>query len=298
MFSPITLQDRSQLQPIIRQWNFENSDVCFSNLLMWQPTMQTEYALTEQALFIRSYTSKGQMFMQPPILRSDEILFSDALETALKIFDEEKQAPFFLGVTPDVCARMEQAKPNFFTFEHDIFSDDYIYDAEKMRTLSGKKMHNKRNHIKKFTSFYSFRYEVYDETKHVDACLALNDRWQEHKEDDEGFINGDQQAIECALLNASALHLKGGVVFINDQIEAFTLGEQLTDKMALIHIEKANADINGLYPFINQQFVQTAWPDMEWINREEDMGVENIRRAKESYYPERMIEKYSAKKKG
>lgn len=292
MFSPITLADRDKLHPIIRQWNFENSDICFSNLLMWQPAINTQYALTDDALYISFSGKNGQMFMQPPVLTKLDGDYTIALNQAIEFFEEQDQTPCFLGVTPAVCKLMDAARPNYFEFIHDRDSDDYVYSSDKMRDLSGKKLHNKRNHIKKFLSFYPFEYEVYSASKHAEACLELNERWHEHKDDDEGYMSEDFNAIECALRYADELNLIGGIVSINGQIEAFTLGEQITDTMALIHIEKANSDIPGLYPFINQHFVETEWENVEWINREEDMGVENIRRAKESYLPERMIEKY------
>ncbi len=294
MFSPITLADRDKLHPIIRQWNFENSDICFSNLLMWQPSIKTEYELTDDGLFIRFFTTDGRMIMQPPVLVNKDGDYTAILNQAISYFETEDQVPRFRGVTAPIRQLMEIARPNYFEFIHDRDNDDYVYDADKMRNLPGKKLHNKRNHIKKFLSFYPFEYEAYDSKKHADECLALNERWHEHKIDDEAYMEEDFYAIECSLRYASELGMVGGVVSINGQVEAFTLGEQITDDMALIHIEKANADIPGLYPFINQHFVETSWENMAWINREEDMGVANIRRAKESYDPERMIEKFAA----
>ena len=295
VFSPVTLDDRDLLHPIIRQWGFENSDICFSNLLMWQKSIHTRYALTDEALFICFDGANQKLIMQPPVLRQKETNYAIALQQAIDYFASQNQIPYFLGVTASVRDQIEIAFPNQFDFNHTDSADDYVYATEKMISLAGKKLHNKRNHINKFLSFYPYRYEVYQADLHAEACLELNVRWTENKDETEGFMSEDARAMECALRNASALNMIGGVVFINDQIEAFTLGEQITDSMALIHIEKANADIPGLYPFINQTFVETAWPHTTWINREEDMGVENIRRAKESYYPERMIEKYSAK---
>ena len=297
IFSPVTLDDRDLLHPIIRRGNFENSDICFSNLLMWQKAIHTRYALTDNALFIGFDGPNQTLIMQPPVLRNQAGSYASALQEAMDYFSSQNQTPYFLGVTKPVRDQIEAAFPNRFDFRHTESADDYVYATAKMISLSGKKLHNKRNHIHKFLSFYPYRYEAYQAELHAEACLELNARWTENKDESEGFMAEDAGAMECALRNAHSLGMVGGVVFINDQIEAFTLGEQITENMALIHIEKANADIPGLYPFINQTFVETEWSHTEWVNREEDMGVENIRRAKESYYPERMIEKYSAKMK-
>lgn len=104
-------------------------------------------------------------------------------------------------------------------------------------------------------------------------------------------------AIHEALVNFKNLDFKGGAIEIDANIEAFSLGEMLDNKTAVIHIEKANPDIPGLYTVINQLFCKNTWYDTEFINREQDLGIEGLRKAKESYYPHHMVNKYTIRRK-
>ena len=105
----------------------------------------------------------------------------------------------------------------------------------------------------------------------------------------------EEKAMALVMQNYAALGLTGGVIRINGRIEAVSVGERLTSNMAVIHIEKANTEFDGTYTGINQQFAADAWKDFEFINREEDLGLEGLRKAKESYHPEKMVEKFGVK---
>jgi uncharacterized protein len=85
---------------------------------------------------------------------------------------------------------------------------------------------------------------------------------------------------------------------IDEKIEAFTFGEMINEDTAVIHVEKGNPDIKGIYPVINQEFCQNTWQGVKYINREEDMGIEGLKKAKESYYPVMLIEKFDVRLKG
>jgi hypothetical protein len=104
-------------------------------------------------------------------------------------------------------------------------------------------------------------------------------------------------AVHEALTFFEELGFKGGAILINSVVEAFSLGEPLNEDMAVIHIEKANPEIPGLYAAINQLFCLNAWSEVTYINREQDMGSEGLRKAKESYYPHHMVNKYIVKPK-
>lgn len=294
MFSPICLESREILFPHIRKWNCENSDLTFTNLFLWQKPCNISYEIVDGTLLIVFYCNEENSFMLPPLPADPESDYRPAMEIVLDQFKKGNRPFFMRGITHRMRAKMEQAMPGKFVFEHEPDTDDYVYDTEKLISLSGKKLHSKRNHINKFLSFYDYRFEVYDQAIHAQGCLDLNARWSENKDENEGFMSSDDEAISRALLNANALGLSGAVVYVNNNIEAFTLSEQITDDMALVHIEKANNEIQGLYPFINQRSVEEFWSHTKFINREEDMGVENIRKAKESYAPLRMIEKFKA----
>ena len=122
--------------------------------------------------------------------------------------------------------------------------------------------------------------------------------WYERKQaEGDNSILLEKTALENALTHFDALELKGGVILVEGKVVAFSIGERLNEDTALIHFEKADTDYRGAYPIINQEFVKHAWSDVTYINREDDMGIEGLRKAKLSYQPDMMVEMYSAKPK-
>ncbi|MPM38567.1 hypothetical protein SDC9_85196 [bioreactor metagenome] len=128
----------------------------------------------------------------------------------------------------------------------------------------------------------------------VRKCMEVYDEWKEGKDLSPEEFSNERRSVSLALENMEALGLTGGAILIDDAIKAFSIGERIREDVHLIHIEKADADINGLYTMINQQYILHECKDVEFINREEDMGVEGMRKAKRSYYPEYMVKKYFA----
>jgi hypothetical protein len=118
-------------------------------------------------------------------------------------------------------------------------------------------------------------------------------RWFEEQGNTEE-LDWERDSVERALRHVDDLHLDAAVISVDGKIEAFTVGERITRDMALIHIEKANYNVAGLFSVINQMFLENTFSDTIWVNREEDMGIEGLRRAKRSYKPDRMVLKYGA----
>ena len=175
---------------------------------------------------------------------------------------------------------------------------DYVYESEKLATLSGKKLHAKRNHINKFkATFENWNFEALTEDN-VEECfqMALNWRRENGCEDDV-----EKNAEMCVTLNAlrlrEELELTGGVLRVNGEVVAFTLGEPVCEDTFVVHIEKAYAEVPGAYPMINQLFAKQVYDRYRYINREEDTGAEGLRKAKLSYYPVFMVEKGVVKEK-
>jgi hypothetical protein len=112
-----------------------------------------------------------------------------------------------------------------------------------------------------------------------------------------GLFN-ESISIKEALTHFERLRVKGGAILIDGKIEAFTLGEPLNPNTVVIHIEKANSAYEGLYTLINQAFLENEWPEYTYVNREQDLGEEGLRKSKESYFPHHMINKYAIRKGG
>jgi hypothetical protein len=179
-----------------------------------------------------------------------------------------------------------------FTVEplHDHF--DYVYRREDLVRLTGGKYRSKRNHINQLLRFYKAVYEPLQE-KHISDCLTLQEKWcQMNRCEDDLDLLGEDEAIQEILTHYNTLQVQGAVIIIEGRVGAFTIGEQLNSDTAVIHIEKADPEIPGLYSFINQQFCENRWGDVLYINREQDLGIPGLREAKLSYYPDHLVEKY------
>lgn len=161
-------------------------------------------------------------------------------------------------------------------------------------TLKGRHFHAKRNYLNYFTSQYDFEY-VTVKSDMMEECLRVYRDWLDEKTVIEPYALDEMEAIKTIVENMDALGVRGGGIRIGGRLAAFSLGERMRRDTALIHIEKADGDIRGLFTAINQQFVEHEWQDSLYINREEDMGLEGLRKAKLSYHPVRMVEKYEVR---
>ena len=187
--------------------------------------------------------------------------------------------------------------------KYDIIEDrdsfDYIYDGDKLRDLTGRKYSKKRNHINAFTRDYQgrFQYERLDKNN-TNEILEFTHKWaiQKNSEDPYNRIESEETGIKNILTSYTIYNTTMAGIYIDDKLEAFTVGSYDPSlELAAIHIEKANPEIRGLYPYINQQFLIHEFPEARYINREDDMGIASLRRAKESYYPISLAKKYIIK---
>jgi hypothetical protein len=175
---------------------------------------------------------------------------------------------------------------------------DYLYDLEKLTTLAGKKLHAKRNYINRFEGLYPEWVFEPISSANVSECLLTDGLWVYNKtEEDFDTIPGEVRALENALLNFCAMELDGGLIRLSPggTVVAFTVGERICEDTYITHFEKALPDIDGAYQLINREFaklIKEKYPAVHYVNREEDMGLENLRKSKRSYYPELMEDKY------
>ena len=220
-------------------------------------------------------------------------IIKNALEEMME-YSKAKGRPFLMyNVTPEYFAQLEEWYPGRFKIEYDRDSADYVYESEKLATLSGKKLHGKRNHINKFKSLFEDRWSYESMTKdNLEECFQMALKWRTENdcEDDD-----EKRGEMCVALNSlrlfEELHLTGGVLRIDGKVVAFTIGEPICEDTYVVHIEKAYADVQGAYTMINQQFVEHECMNYKYVNREDDTGAEGLRKAKLSYRPAFMVEK-------
>jgi hypothetical protein len=167
-----------------------------------------------------------------------------------------------------------------------------VYLAAQLILLEGRKLHGKRNHISRFQRTYDFQYDALKD-RYVAPCLNLAEVWCDFKRCEEDMNLMDEwDAVREALAHWRELQVGGGVLLVGGRVEAFSLGERLNEQTAVVHIEKANPDLQGAYAMINQQFCEHAWSALRYVNREQDLAIEGLRRAKLSYQPDHLVGKY------
>jgi len=172
---------------------------------------------------------------------------------------------------------------------------DYVYAVEDLIALEGPRYHTQRKELKKAIHSYELAYEPMTD-EHRAECLELEETWCDVKHCSlDTFSAAEDAALREALLGMHEIGLFGGVAYANGKLEALTIGERLNPSTAVVHFEKANPAIRGMYQFINQQFCEHALADYEFVNREQDMGEPGLRRAKEGYHPHHFVEKHVLK---
>jgi hypothetical protein len=202
-----------------------------------------------------------------------------------------------LGICPKIKAELENILPDKLAFTYARDYSDYIYLREDLATLIGKRYQPKRNHINRFKKEYAYRYvPITPDT--IRDCLLLEAEWQKANKLRQGEDASDEnQAVFFALNHFEELGLTGGILYANDKAAAFTYGMPISQDTFGVHVEKADAAVNGAYPMINYEFANRIPKQYTYVNREEDLGIEGLRKAKLSYYPEIILDKYVAHSK-
>lgn len=289
-FKRADMGDKELINGYFHKYQSRSCERTFVNIILWSRFYNTEFAVVENALVFKSDSEEGFNFAYPTGKPED---VNRALEVLME-YSKEREVPFSLySVSPEDFAQLEEWYPGRFEITYDEGQADYVYESEKLATLSGKKLHSKRNHINKFKIMYEDRWSYESITEdNLEECFQMALKWRNENgcEDDE-----EKHAEMCVTLNSlrlfKELELRGGLLRVDGEITAFTIGEPVSDDTFVVHIEKAFAEVPGAYPMINQQFVQHECTGYQYVNREEDTGEEGLRKAKRSYRPIFMVEK-------
>lgn len=283
----IELSDRETIQAYYRQEDTGSCEAAFANNYLWAAHYGVKYTILEGMLVFLS--GGNDMSVTFPLGKGDT---RAVLELLMAYFAEKGQRFQMHLISPAQFERLEQMYPGEFQVSYDRDLADYVYETEKLITLSGKKLHGKRNHINKFKEMHpDWSYERITK-ENTEECMEMAQKWREINGCEE---DAEKQAEFCVTLNALRLReelgLTGGLLRADGEVIAFSLGEAGGNDTFIVHIEKAYADIQGAYPMINQQFVLHEAASYRYINREEDTGAEGLRRAKLSYHPVMLLEK-------
>ena len=287
-FKDFSLEEKSLFDEAFNRIPPVISEFTFTNLFIWRYAYQIKISRLQNFLCLLADQGERSFFF-PTIGEGDVVECYRVLLQFLK----EKGIPPKISRVPEKIVDQIDWKTVGIVVEFDRDQSDYIYLTEDLIQLKGGKYHRKRNHIKQFKEKYPYQY-IPLTSEWIPECLRLGTEWCDlrHCEAIPGLAN-ESLAIKEAFTHFEELKVKGGAILINGKVEAFTLGEPLNQETVVIHIEKANPAFEGLYPLINQAFLEKEWPRYLYVNREQDLGEEGLRKAKESYFPHHMVNKYT-----
>lgn len=296
-FKALEKADKSIFDKYFRARYYENAHFNFTNLYIWRKPYKTRWTEFDGVIYI-IVEWKGETFALQPFGSDDKM--QSAIKNLIDYFAANNIEFMISGVEKFFVDELNRYPDAEFEITKIDYNFDYVYLADDLINLAGRKFHSKKNHLNAFYKSYPFAEYVPITCEIIPECREVLEAWFELRRPElpnDPFLADEHNAIIEILDNFKDFNLKGGALKLDDKIIAFSFGEQLNEDTAVIHVEKADSTIRGAYAAINQAFAAEAWSKMKYINREEDMGLPNLRKAKESYKPVKLIEKFVARLK-
>lgn len=285
IFHQPTIEEIEWLKQILNEAQPESCEYAVSNLIGWCTHYGAQIANVDGALV--SKIVKNDLFGFPK---------GNNWKKALFTIKNKYEFPSFYGLTLKEKELLENEFPGEYNFFPSRNSFDYIYRVSDLATLNGKKYHSKRNHISYFQKNYNWSYEEINQSN-IKECIEMNEKWFILNVDkNPDGIEAERNVLKLIFDNFNKFQFKGGLLRVDGEVVAFTFGEELNKTTFVTHFEKAYSSIRGAYPMINMLFAKNTLTKYEFVNREDDVGSEGLRKAKLSYYPEILLEKFTAVK--
>jgi len=298
----ITLEDRELLEAYLNSFEYKTSGLSYTSLFMWREINTFSWEQIGDYLCITGSDNldpvMGDPFMFPPLTRTGtyepESLRRTILEAKAR-FDAVGKHFAMMLVPFHMLEILAEAMPNELVFEADRPNFDYVYDTKDLIELKGRAYHSKKNHLNYFLQNYKYEYGRMTPDM-TDEAMAFIREFNERKspEDPHEFelLEMEEHAMRDVFLNLDTVGFLSGIIRIGGRIEAISIGGRLGTKTVVVHVEKANIEYRGLYQAINNEFCKAMAANVKRINREEDMGLPGLRKAKLSYKPVKFVEKY------
>lgn len=292
-FKTPELKDKEWISNCFSYAHSMNCEYTFGNIYLWRAAYKTFAARYDDFVICRWGTGEDIMYSLPigegDFRQAVNAIINDAVSLGI--------TPRIYGVTESYKAVIESDFPGKFSFDYDDGNNDYVYRVNDLASLSGKKYHSKRNHISNFIKNYpDWSYEDID-SHNISECIELHTNWIENREDEnnETDYSLEFEAVLSGFENYADLGFKGGLIRIGGKPIAYTYGERLNSHCFVTHFEKAPADVQGAYAIINREFAKRLNDDgYTFVNREEDLGIAGLRKAKQSYKPAIWLQKETA----
>jgi uncharacterized protein len=293
-FKEITIADKGIFDEYFTCNHMNASEFTFTNFFMWRKEHRYQYSILDGSLVLISFPRSGEPYAFFPLAKGkmEEGVLNNILILLQEYFIKLDRQLVFKKVTEDQVKFLKACKDFLWEVAFDRDHSDYVYKTQDLISLSGKKYDGKRNHINKFKSLYTFAF-IEMNSSHKEECKRIHDEWCKAIEtsNPQDFLS-EKNASQELLDHFEELNVKGCLIRVNDRFEAYSIAEQLNTETTVIHIEKGNFLFPGIYQVINQQFCENVWSHTPYINREQDLGIEGLRKAKESYHPEFLVKKY------
>ena len=299
----ITLKDRAVLEEFLHGFEYRTSGLTFTSLFMWKEINTFSWEIVGDYLCITAADNldrdMGKPFMLPPLTRTGfyepEGLRQTIVE-AKRRFEEKGQVFNIMLIPESLLEVISAAMP----VEHRVLDDranyDYLYDKQELIDLKGRAFHSKKNHLNYFLANYEYEYLPMLPSMSAEAMefiRAFNKRKNLEDPHERELLAFEERAMQDTFIHLDTVGYLSGVIRINGNIEALSVGGHIGEQTVSVHIEKANIEFRGLYQAINNEFCKSMPPEIKYINREEDMGIPGLRKAKLSYNPIELIEKYT-----
>ena len=291
----LTLADKPWVDELLAARPYLSCDYCFGNLFIWKCAFREQIARIGDCftvLFHGDEGEEGPAFLYPAGAGPIKPVIEELLDHC-----EREGIPFRLHSAPETAVEeLSRLFPGLFDFDADRDYTDYIYRTEDLVNLAGKRYHGQRNHSARFKEG-DWAFEPLGAENMAD-CRAMNELWCRASgcgPDAEG--RAEQCAVERAFRYYDELGFFGGLLRREGRVVAFTMGERLNPDTMVVHIEKALPEVQGAYPTINREFAARFCQGYSYINREEDLGIEGLRKAKLSYHPAILLPKYGVRRK-
>ena len=286
----IKLSDKAAIEDKICASGCHGADYSFANLYIWRKAYEPRIAWCGDRLLVGM--PQWNVYAYPKgdgdVIGSIELLFEEAHSRGEKLV--------IRGLTDKTLQEFMPLYGDRFEITEDRDNADYIYSAEKLCELPGRHLSSKRNHIKHFER--NGEWEFVPVTEDTQTARDFVDEFYREKNDPE--LADEAGAIGEMFDNYRELGFIGGLLWQKGEPVAFTAGTKLDNEVFDTHFEKALPGAEGAYTMINREFarlVHARFPEIQYFNREEDMGIEGLRRAKESYHPDILLMKYIAEEK-
>ncbi|WZL82786.1 phosphatidylglycerol lysyltransferase domain-containing protein [Vallitaleaceae bacterium 9-2] len=295
-FEELSLENIEKYNQYLTIRRIESCEFGLTTLFLWKNRNHQHVYVDTNFMLVFGHFNE-HCFSQMPLCKEE--YFKEAFEKTIAYFKQFDESFVMYSVDKKFADFVSEEYADTYEVVYDRNYSDYIYDANRMRELPGKKLRKKRNHINAFLrdyeNKYSYRLLSHEDRDEINEFL---EKWTDNHDHMTKQVDHEIEGIDYIIDHLDILGAKALGIYIEGQLEAMSIASTINDgEEVIVHVEKANTEIRGLYPFLSQVFLQEFYPEAKLVNREEDLGIEGLRKSKLSYEPIRLEDKYTIRQK-